>query len=101
MKTTNQYIHDLFMRIFVRQSIKGERCVALNQFYKSSIWDEVFNIISKELGLNGNLCETLDKVFEYTKKQRKLLEDEYDSEFTTKTTMKKKEPNILTKNLTN
>ena len=43
------YIYnDEFMRHFVRQSIKGGRCSALNQYYKSIISQEVFNIISKE-----------------------------------------------------
>ena len=72
-----------FMRHFVRQSIKGGRCSALNQYYKSNISQEVFNIISKELNLNGNddVCEIMDKYFEYTNKQRKIKGDEYDSKF--------------------
>ena len=42
------YTHtDPFMRIIVRKSIKGGRCNAFNQQYKSEISDEVFNIISK------------------------------------------------------
>ena len=71
------------MRHFVRQSIKGGRCSALNQYYKSNISQEVFNIISKELNVNGNdnVCEIIDKYFEYTNKQRKIIEDEYDSKF--------------------
>ena len=75
--------NDEIMRHFVRQSIKGGRCSALNQYYKSNTSDEVFNIISKELDINvnGNVCEILDKYFEYTKKQRKIIEDEYDSQF--------------------
>ena len=48
--------NDDFMRHFVRQSIKRGRCSALNQHYKSKISDEVFNIISKELNVNGNVC---------------------------------------------
>ena len=53
------------MRDFVRKSIKGGRCSALNRYYKSSISDEVFNIISKELDINVNgiLCEILVKYF--------------------------------------
>ena len=39
--------NDEYMRHFVRQSIKGGRCSALNQYYKSNISQEVFNIISK------------------------------------------------------
>ena len=75
--------NDEFMRHFVRQSIKGGRCSALNQHYKSNISQEVFNIISKELNVNGNdnVCEIIDKFFEYTNKQRKIIEDEYDSKF--------------------
>ena len=47
--------NDEFMRNFLRQSIKGGRCGSFNQYYKSTISDEVFNIISKELIINGNV----------------------------------------------
>ena len=72
--------NDEFMRHFVRKSIKGGRCSALNQYYKSNISQEVFNIISKELNVNGkdNVCETINKYFDYTNEQRKIIEDEYD-----------------------
>ena len=72
-----------YMRHFVRQIIKGGRCSALNQYYKSNISKEVFNIISKELNVNGkdNVCEIINKNFEYTNKQRKIIEDENDSKF--------------------
>ena len=75
--------NDEFMRHFVRQSIKRGRCSALNQYYKSNISQEVFNILSKELNVigNDNVCEIIDKYFEYTNKQRKIIEDEYDSKF--------------------
>ena len=37
----------------------------------------------KELNINGhdNVCEIINKYFEYTNEQRKILEDEYDSQF--------------------
>ena len=75
--------NDEFMRHFVKQIIKRGRCSALNQHYKSNISQEVFNIISKELNVNGNdnVCEIIDKDFEYTNEQRKIIEDEYDSKF--------------------
>ena len=72
---------DPFIREFVRKSKKGGRCAALNQYYKSSISDEVFNIFSKELNVNGNICQILVKYFEYTNKHRKIIGDEYDSQF--------------------
>ena len=46
---------DSLMRIFIRNSIKGGRCNAFNQYYKSEIIDEVFDIISKKLNVNGNM----------------------------------------------
>ena len=73
--------NDEFIRHFVRQSIRRGRCSALNQYYKSKISDEVFNIISKELDNNDNVCEMLEKSFEYTYKQTKIIENEYDSHF--------------------
>ena len=75
--------NDEFMRHFVRKSIKGGRCSALNQYYKSNISKEVFNIISKELNVNDNdnVCEITNKYFEHTNKQRKIIEDKYDSQF--------------------
>ena len=41
----------------------------------------MFNIISKELDINGNACEILEKYFEYTNEQRNIIEGEYDSQF--------------------
>ena len=75
--------NDEFMRHFVRKVIKGGRCSALNQYYKSNISKEVFNIISKELNVNDNdnVCEIIFTYFEYTNKHRKIIEDEYDSQF--------------------
>ena len=71
--------NDEFMRYFVRQKTKSSRCGALNQHYKSSISDEVFKNISKELNVSGNVCEIREKYFEYTNKHRKTKENEYDS----------------------
>ena len=59
------------MRNFVRKSIKGGRCNAFNQRYKSENSNEAFNIFSKELNVNGNECETLEKYFEFLNKYEK------------------------------
>ena len=45
---------DPFMRDFVRKSIQGGRCNAFNWHYKYEFSDEVFDIISKKLNVNGN-----------------------------------------------
>ena len=72
---------DPFMRNFVRKAIKGGRCNAFNQYYKSEISDEVFNIISKELNVNGNICEILEKYFELLNKYEKQYAKEFDSKY--------------------
>ena len=72
---------DPFMRNFVRKAIKGGRCNAFNQHYKSEISDEVFNIISKELNVNGNICDLLEKYFKFLNKYEKEYEKEFDSKY--------------------
>ena len=65
----------------MRKSIKGGRCNAFNQHYKSEISDEVFNIISKELNVNGNICNLLEKYFEFLNKYEKQYAKEFDSNY--------------------
>ena len=72
---------DPFMRNFVRKAIKGGRCNAFNQHYKSEISYEVFNIVSKELNVNGNICDILEKYFEFLNKHEKEYEKEFDSKY--------------------
>ena len=49
------------MRWFVRQSIKGGRVCAFNQYYKSNHFDNIKNIISKELGVRGNVYNIIEE----------------------------------------
>ena len=46
-----------FMRDFVRDAIKGGKCNGFSQHYKSEFPDEAFDIISRELGVEGNVCD--------------------------------------------
>ena len=69
------------MAWFVRRCIKGGRCRTLNQYFNSILADEVFNVISTELNIYGNVCETSDKYFGFINKHRKVIEIEYDSHF--------------------
>ena len=70
-----------YMRYFVRQSTKGGICGSFNQCCKSNISSEAFNNISKEIDINGNICEILDIHFEFLKKHRKTIENNFDSRF--------------------
>ena len=72
---------DPFMRNFVRKAFKGGRCNAFNQHYKSEISDEVFNIISKELNVNGNIYDLLEKNFKFLNKNEKQCGKEFDSRY--------------------
>ena len=72
---------DPFMRNFVRKAIKGGKSNAFNQHYKSEISDEVFNNISKELNVNGNICDILEKYFEFLNEHEKQDAKEFDSKY--------------------
>ena len=72
---------DPFMRNFVRKAIKGGRCNAFNQHYKSEISDEVFNIISKELNVDGNIYDILEKYFKFLNKYEKHCAKEFDLKY--------------------
>ena len=70
---------DPFLRNSVRKAIKGGRCNAFNQHYKSEISNEVFYNFSKELNVNGNICEILEKFFEFLNKFEKQNAKQFDS----------------------
>ena len=72
---------DPFMRNFVRKAVKGRRFNAFNKYYKSEISDKVFNIISKELNVNGNICDLLEKYFEFLNKYEKQNAEEFNSKY--------------------
>ena len=75
---------DPFMRNFVRKAIKGGRFNGFNQYYKSEISDEVFNIISKDLNVDndgGNVCDILEKNFDFSNKHEKEYKKEFDSNY--------------------
>ena len=72
---------DPFMRNFVRKAIKSGRCNAFNQHYESETSDEVFNIISKELNVSGNICEILEKYFKFLNKYEKQYAKEFSSKY--------------------
>ena len=92
---------DPFMRNFVKQSIKRGTCNAFNQYYKSDISDEVFNIISKELDINGNICEILEKYFKFLNKYEKQYAEEFNSKYNDYRAIDRKRKLVmLTKNLT-
>ena len=69
------------MRNFVRKAIKVGGYNAFNQQYISEISDEVFKIISKELNVNGNICDLLEKYFDFLYKYEKQRAKEFDSKY--------------------
>ena len=79
------------MRNFVRNSIKGGRCNALNKHYKSEISDEVFIFISRNLNVNGNICYLLEKYFDFLNKYEKLYAKEFNSKYEEYSDINKKE----------
>ena len=66
------------MRNLVRKAIKSGRFKAFNQHYKSEFSNEVFVIISKKLDVNGDICEILEKYFDFLNKYEKQNAKEFD-----------------------
>ena len=73
--------NDKYMRWFVRQAAYGGRVCAFNQYYKSNIYDDILNIISKDLGIEGNTYEDIEAYMKYKNEHFKMFEKEYDDQF--------------------
>ena len=69
------------MRWFVRQSIKGGRVCAFNQYYKSKHCDDNLKIINKELAVEGTVYDTFEAYMEYKNKHFETFEKEYENQF--------------------
>ena len=69
------------MRWFVRQSIKGGRVCAFNQYYKSIHCDDIKKIISIELCVKGNMYDIIEEYLRYKKKYYEIFEKQYESKF--------------------
>ena len=65
------------MRWFVRQSIKGGRVCAFNQYYKSEkFFDDIVKIISEELNVKGNIYDIIKAYLNYKNKHFEIFEKE-------------------------
>ena len=73
--------NDKYMRWFVRQSIKGGRVCAFNQYYKSKHCDDILKIINKELAVKGTVYDTIEAYMEFKNKHFKIFEKEYEDQF--------------------
>ena len=73
--------NDKYMRWFIRQSIKGGRVCAFNQYYNSKHCDDILKIINKELAVKGTVYDTIEVYMEYKNKHFKIFEKEYESQF--------------------
>ena len=65
--------NDKYMRWCVRQSIKGGRVCAFNQYYKSKICDDILEIISKEICVKVNVYDIIEEYLKYKKNILKYL----------------------------
>ena len=73
--------NDKYMRWFVRQAFYGGRVCAFNQYYKSIICDDILNIISKELNVEGSTYEKIEAYMNYKNEHLEIFEKEYESQF--------------------
>ena len=73
--------NDTYMRWFLRQSLKGGRVCAFNQYYKSKICHDILKIISEELNVNGKIYDIIETYLEYKNKHLEIFKREYESKF--------------------
>ena len=73
--------NDKYMRYFVRQAAYGGRVCAFKQYYKSNKYDDILNIISKELNIEGDFYEKMEAYINYKNKHFKIFENEYEDQF--------------------
>ena len=64
------------MTLFVRQSKKGGRVCAFNQFHKSKICDDILKIFSEELNVKGKVYDIVEAYLYYKNKHFKTYEKE-------------------------
>ena len=69
------------MSWFVRQSIKGIRVCSFNQFYKSKFCDEVLEVLSEELKVEGNVYDIIEAYMKYKNEHLEITKEEYESKF--------------------
>ena len=62
----------------MRKTKKCGICIAINRHYKSEIPDEVFNIFSKEINVNGSVCDPLEKYFNFLNENEKQDANEFN-----------------------
>ena len=60
------------MRWFVGQSIKGGRCIAFSQRYKSRSFEKIFGTLSEEIKVETSKFDFFLIYVEYVVKQKKL-----------------------------
>ena len=73
--------NDKYMRHFVRQAAYAGRVCAFNQYYKSKICDDILNIISKDINVEGNSYEKIEAFMNYKNEHIKVFEKEYEDQF--------------------
>ena len=69
------------MRWFVRQSIKGGRVYATNQYYRSKNCDDVLKILSDELVVKRNVYDIIEGSMKYRNELLKNVKKQYESKF--------------------
>ena len=54
---------------------------AFNQYYKSKIWDDILNIISEELNVQGNIFDNIELYMDFKNEHYKIFEKEDENQF--------------------
>ena len=69
------------MSYFVRQSMKGGRVCAFNQYYKSNICGGFLKILWRELKVERNVYDIIEAYMNYKNGHLKFIKEEYEINF--------------------
>ena len=72
--------NDKYMKWFVRQSIKGGKVCAFNQFFKSKHCEDILKNINKELTVKGTVYDTIGAYMKYKNKHFKIFQKENEDQ---------------------
>ena len=64
---------------FVRQSIKGGRVCAFNQYFKSKTCGDNLKILSRELKVEGNMYDIIEAYMKHKNNYLKIIKEEFES----------------------
>ena len=73
--------NDKYVRHFIRQSIKGGRVCAFNQYYKPNFCGGILKMLSRKSKVEGNVYDIIEAYMNYENNPIKFIKEENECKF--------------------